>query len=99
MHAHTWHRMLVRVAYMAPLLYSGQRGRQPCLSRSMLVQGVPYGDHTSCRGRWRGVGVAAQLKVGAAPDELILGARKLLDVVAQVHLRGSVALVRPLCST
>ena len=43
--------------------------------------------------------MAAQLKVGAAPDELILGARKLLDVVAQVHLRGSVALVRPLCST
>ena len=43
--------------------------------------------------------MAAQLKVGAAPDELVLGARKLLDVVAQVHLRGSVALVRPLCST
>ena len=29
----------------------------------------------------------AQLKVGAALDELDLGARELLGVVAQVHLR------------
>ena len=88
MHAHTLHRMLV-----APLLYSGQRGRQPCLSKehTMLVKGEGP-PHASCRGReWPGGGgVAAQLKVGAARDEQRFGARELLDVVAQVHLRGSV---------
>ena len=61
----------------------------------MLVKGgtpTRY-PHASCRGReWPGGGgtVAAQLKVGAARDEQVLGARELLDVVAQVHLRGSV---------
>ena len=95
MHAHTLHRMLVRVAYMGPLLYSGQRGRQPCLSKehAMLVKGGGTPTRYSCRGRERPGGggtVAAQLKVGAARDESCLGARELLDVVAQVHLRGSV---------